>query len=46
MNEYVVKPIGFIRSELKNLDEAPSFYTEAGAPNARFELLCASKDTF
>jgi tRNA-Thr(GGU) m(6)t(6)A37 methyltransferase TsaA len=38
MEEYSVKPIGFIRSELKNVEDAPSFYTE-GAPNARLELL-------
>ncbi len=43
MNEYIVKPIGFIRSELKNIDEAPLFYTE-GAPNARLEVLPAVKD--
>ncbi len=43
MNEYIVKPIGFIRSELKNIDEAPLFYTE-GAPNARLEVLPAFKD--
>ncbi len=40
MQEYVVKPIGFIRSELKNRDDAPNFYTE-GAPNARLEVLPA-----
>jgi tRNA-Thr(GGU) m(6)t(6)A37 methyltransferase TsaA len=44
MNEYSVKPIGFIRSDLKNLDDAPLFYTEAGAPNARLELIPAFKD--
>jgi tRNA-Thr(GGU) m(6)t(6)A37 methyltransferase TsaA len=42
-NEYQVKPIGFIRSELKSTQEAPSFYTE-GAPNARLELLPAFRD--
>ncbi len=39
MEEYVVRPIGTIRSELKNVDDAPMFYTEAGAPNARIELI-------
>lgn len=34
---YTVTPIGYIRSELKNTRDAPSFYTE-GAPNARLEL--------
>jgi tRNA-Thr(GGU) m(6)t(6)A37 methyltransferase TsaA len=43
MEEYLVKPIGFIRSELKNKEDAPSFYTE-GAPNARLELLPAYRD--
>jgi len=43
MEEYLVKPIGFIRSELKNIEDAPSFYTE-GAPNARLELIPAFKD--
>jgi len=38
MEKYQVKPIGFIRSELKNVEDAPSFYTE-GAPNAQLELL-------
>jgi tRNA-Thr(GGU) m(6)t(6)A37 methyltransferase TsaA len=43
MEAYQVKPIGFIRSELKNVDDAPSFYTE-GAPNARLELIPAFKE--
>src|SRR5512146_3174147 len=38
MDEYPVKPIGFIRSELKSTADAPSFYTE-GAPNATLEML-------
>ena len=37
MNEYVLGPIGRIRSELKNTEDAPLFYTE-GAPNAHLEL--------
>ena len=37
MNEYVLEPIGIIRSELKNTEDAPLFYTE-GAPNAHLEL--------
>ncbi len=44
MKEYLVKPIGYIRSELKNIDDAPSFYTEKGAPNARLELIPAFRD--
>ena len=44
MEEYLVRPIGFIRSELKNIDDAPMFYTEAGTPNARLELLPAFID--
>lgn len=43
MNEYLVKPIGFIRSELKNMEDAPMFYTE-GAPNARIELIPAYRE--
>lgn len=34
---YVLEPIGTIRSELKNKEGAPLFYTE-GAPNAHLEL--------
>ena len=41
--QYLVKPIGFIRSELKNIEDAPSFYSE-GAPNARLELIPAFRD--
>jgi tRNA-Thr(GGU) m(6)t(6)A37 methyltransferase TsaA len=37
MNDYLLEPIGWIRSELKNTKDAPRFYTE-GAPNARLEL--------
>ena len=44
MEEYVVRPIGYIRSELKNIDDAPMFYTEDGAPNARLELSPAFRD--
>lgn len=43
MEEYLVRPIGFIRSELKNIEDAPSFYTER-APNARLELIPAFRD--
>ena len=39
MEEYLVRPIGYIRSDLKDIDAAPMFYTEAGAPNARLELI-------
>lgn len=43
MEEYLVRPIGFIRSGLKNVDDAPMFYTE-GAPDARLELLPEYRD--
>ena len=43
LKEFMVKPIGFIRSELKNVDEAPLFYTE-GAPNTWLELAPAFRD--
>lgn len=36
--EITIKPIGFIRSEIKNTEDAPLFYTE-GAPNAIVEML-------
>jgi tRNA-Thr(GGU) m(6)t(6)A37 methyltransferase TsaA len=37
MNDYLLEPIGWVRSELKKTKDAPRFYTE-GAPNARLEL--------
>jgi tRNA-Thr(GGU) m(6)t(6)A37 methyltransferase TsaA len=37
MNDYLLEPIGWVRSELKNTKDAPRFYTE-GAPEARLEL--------
>jgi len=46
MNDYLLEPIGWIRSELKNTKDAPRFYTE-GAPPARIELdarLCDALD--
>jgi tRNA-Thr(GGU) m(6)t(6)A37 methyltransferase TsaA len=36
--EIIIKPIGFIRSEIKDTKDAPLFYTE-GAPNAVLEML-------
>jgi tRNA-Thr(GGU) m(6)t(6)A37 methyltransferase TsaA len=44
MEEYSVRPIGYIRSELKDIDAAPMFYTEAGAPDARIELISTYTD--
>jgi tRNA-Thr(GGU) m(6)t(6)A37 methyltransferase TsaA len=35
---YLIKPVGFIRSKIKNTKDAPRFYTE-GAPNATLELM-------
>jgi tRNA-Thr(GGU) m(6)t(6)A37 methyltransferase TsaA len=43
MEAYPVRPIGFIRSDLKHVEDAPLFYTE-GAPNARLELSPAYRD--
>jgi tRNA-Thr(GGU) m(6)t(6)A37 methyltransferase TsaA len=43
MNEYVLEPIGVIRSKIKNIEDAPLFYTE-GAPNAHLELNPAYRD--
>jgi tRNA-Thr(GGU) m(6)t(6)A37 methyltransferase TsaA len=47
MENYRLEPIGWIRSELKNTKDAPRFYTDDGAPNARLELnagLCEALD--
>ena len=47
MENYRLEPIGWIRSELKNTKDAPRFYTDDGAPNARLELdarLCDALD--
>jgi tRNA-Thr(GGU) m(6)t(6)A37 methyltransferase TsaA len=41
--EITIKPIGFIRSEIKNTEDAPLFYTE-GAPNAIVEMLPVYSD--
>jgi tRNA-Thr(GGU) m(6)t(6)A37 methyltransferase TsaA len=38
-----IKPIGVIRSEIKNREDAPLFYTE-GAPNALLEMIPAYTD--
>jgi tRNA-Thr(GGU) m(6)t(6)A37 methyltransferase TsaA len=35
---FSIEPIGVIRSELKNREDAPLFYTE-GAPNAFLEMI-------
>jgi tRNA-Thr(GGU) m(6)t(6)A37 methyltransferase TsaA len=37
MDKYLLVPIGTIRSEIKNVKDAPRFYTE-GAPKAHLEL--------
>jgi tRNA-Thr(GGU) m(6)t(6)A37 methyltransferase TsaA len=44
MEEYALRPIGTIRSELKDIDAAPMFYAEPGAPPARIELIPAFAD--
>lgn len=43
--EITIKPIGIIRSEIKNPEDAPLFYTE-GAPNAVLEILPEYLDGF
>jgi len=40
---FSIKPIGVIRSEIKNREDAPLFYTE-GAPNAFIEMIPAYTD--
>jgi tRNA-Thr(GGU) m(6)t(6)A37 methyltransferase TsaA len=43
VKKYDLEPIGTIRSEIKNKEDAPKFYTE-GAPNARLELISSYSD--
>jgi tRNA-Thr(GGU) m(6)t(6)A37 methyltransferase TsaA len=43
MREYLIDPIGFIRSEIKRREDAPLFYAE-GAPNAFLELNSKYRD--
>ena len=38
MRGYLLAPIGFIRSEIKDREHAPRFYTE-GAPNATLKVI-------
>lgn len=38
MQTFSIKPIGVIRSEIKNIEDAPLFYTE-GAPDAFLEMI-------
>ena len=40
---FSIEPIGVIRSEIKNREDAPLFYTE-GAPNAFLEIIPAYRD--
>jgi tRNA-Thr(GGU) m(6)t(6)A37 methyltransferase TsaA len=40
MKTFSVEPIGVIRSEIKNIEDAPLFYTE-GAPNAFLDIFPA-----
>ena len=40
---FSIEPIGVIRSEIKQIEDAPLFYTE-GAPNAVLDLMPAYKD--
>ena len=43
MEEFLVRLVGFIRSELKSTQDAPLFYTQ-GAPNAWLDLNPAFSD--
>lgn len=43
MKTFSLEPIGVIRSEIKNREDAPLFYTE-GAPNAFLEMIPAYTD--
>jgi len=40
---FFIEPIGVIRSEIKNREDAPLFYTD-GAPNAFIEMIPAYTD--
>jgi tRNA-Thr(GGU) m(6)t(6)A37 methyltransferase TsaA len=40
---FLIEPIGVIRSEIKNREDAPLFYTD-GAPNAFLEMIPAYTD--
>jgi tRNA-Thr(GGU) m(6)t(6)A37 methyltransferase TsaA len=40
---FLIEPIGVIRSEIKNREDAPLFYTD-GAPNAFLEIIPAYTD--
>jgi tRNA-Thr(GGU) m(6)t(6)A37 methyltransferase TsaA len=40
MEPFSLEPIGVIQSEIKNIEDAPMFYTE-GAPNAYLKILPA-----
>src|SRR5262245_53710898 len=43
METFFIEPIGVIRSEIKNREDAPLFYTD-GAPNAFIEMIPAYTD--
>jgi tRNA-Thr(GGU) m(6)t(6)A37 methyltransferase TsaA len=43
MKTFHIEPIGVIRSEIKNREDAPLFYTD-GAPNAFLEIIPAYTD--
>lgn len=43
MKTFSIKPIGVIRSEIKNRKDAPLFYTDEGTPNAFLEIIPAYK---
>ena len=43
METFSIEPIGVIRSEIKNKEDAPLFYTE-GAPDAFLEMIPAYTD--
>jgi len=43
METFFIQPVGVIRSEIKNREDAPLFYTE-GAPDAFLEMFPAYSD--
>lgn len=43
MTEFLIEPIGVIRSDIKRMEDAPLFYTE-GAPNVFLELNTKYRD--
>jgi tRNA-Thr(GGU) m(6)t(6)A37 methyltransferase TsaA len=44
VKSFAVKPIGVVRSEIKDRKDAPLFYTDEGVPNAFLEITPAYRE--